>query len=125
MRKTSAFPPAIPILASSSFYDDYDQEAYQEECGIWDSEEGRYIMYKEDYNEWFKSKAQIRPYAVDSGEVAAFQLELTLNEVGKAYLSLERYLLNGIVNSPTDGEIGYGYGVGLKSLARRYGYPGE
>ena len=121
------FPNLFPwadISVDEELYEQYDRDAYDEECGIWDSEDGRYIMYTEEYDEWHSGMAQIRPYTVDSGEVALFQLELRLNETGKAYLALEKYLTEG---RPTksSGRIGQDYGLGLKSLVRKYGLDAE
>jgi len=100
-------------------------QAYNDECGIWDSEDGRYIVHTEDYSDWQRGMASVRPYTVESGEVALFQLQLTLNEIGSAYLSLEKYLTDGIVSLPPGGRIGQDYNFGLKRLIRKYGLDSE
>lgn len=120
-RVLPALFPWADLTVDADTYDEYDEDAFDEECGIWDSEEGRYIMHSEEYKEWHSKMAGIRPYTISSGEVALFQLELTLNEVGSAYLSLETFLTEGVVVSPSSGRIGQGYEFGLKSLAEKYG----
>jgi hypothetical protein len=117
--------PWADLSVDEDIYDEYDEQAYDEECGIWDSEDGRYIMYTDDYSDWQRGMASIRPYTVASGEVALFQLQLTLNEIGSAYLSLEKYLGEGIVSLPPAGRAGQGYNLGLKSLIRKYGLDSE
>lgn len=113
--------PWADLSVDEDVYDEYDEDAYDEECGIWDSEDGCYIMHTEEYSDWRSSFSSVRPYTVEAGEVALFQLQLTLNEIGSAYLSLERYLTEGIVPPQSTGRIGQGYNLGLKSLARQYG----
>ena len=62
------------------------------ECGVWDSEEGGYIMHTKSFSEWFEpGPSGLRPYDED-GEVAHWRLELTLNDIGRAFLQLNRYL---------------------------------
>ena len=120
------YPELLPMLfpwanlkVDPEKYEEYDEDAYNDACGTWDSEDGCYIMHTKSYKDWFDGMAQIRPYDVAAGEVALFQLELELNEIGKAYLSLEKYLTTGMFSEPRSGIIGRGYEFGLKSLVRK------
>jgi hypothetical protein len=117
--------PWADLEVDHEVYDDLDEDAWNEECGVWDSEDDRYIFHTEEYEDWLSRMAQIRPYEVASGEVALFQLELTLNEIGNAYLSLENYLSRGSILEPKPGSTGAGYAFGLKALARKYGLDSE
>ena len=42
--------------------------------------------------EWMKDENNIRPYRVGAGEVAFYQLVLQLNDVAKAFLTVEEYM---------------------------------
>lgn len=72
----------------------FREEAYAEfvnECGVWDSEDGEYILM-EDFDDWAERKLAegLQPYAEDgSGEVALWRLELKLNELGRETLARE------------------------------------
>jgi hypothetical protein len=65
------------------------------ETGIWDSEEKRYIGNTEDFDEWRVGRyepGELRPHSQSGGEVDHWRLTLTLNELGRAVLALERHL---------------------------------
>lgn len=113
--------PWANLNIDTELYDQYDEELFDEQCGIWDSEDSQYILHTEDYEEWQSEMADVRPYTVSSGEVALFQLELTLNDIGNAFLALEPFLIRGTFTPPKSGRIGHDYGYGLKSLAQKYG----
>jgi hypothetical protein len=85
-------------------YEEAAYEAYQEECGHWDKEDGRYY-YHESYDEWKgdRSDNRLRPYGDSFGEVALWQLELTLNDVGRAFLLMDKHL-SGQMMPPIDEE---------------------
>ena len=112
--------PWANLEVDQEIYGDYDEAAHDEECGVWDSEDDCYIMHTEDYDEWLSGMAKIRPYEVAAGEVALFQLEMTLNEIGVAYLSLEKYLSAGSIAVQEEARTGAGYALGLKNLIRKY-----
>lgn len=84
--------PWAKLEIDEYLYEDRDEDAWNEACGIWDSEDGRYIMHTTSLRE-FRDElgAGLRPYEVGD-EVASWQLELTLNDVGKSFLVLDRYL---------------------------------
>jgi hypothetical protein len=108
------------LSIDDEFYEKYDRDQYDLECGAWDNEDHRYILYTEDYGDWRSQFASIRPYECD-GEVAKFRLELQLNKVGKAFLDIEDYLLRGSTSVPDlRGSMGNGYFAGLKALARKH-----
>jgi hypothetical protein len=118
------FPHLFPWAAISideDFYEGYDEAQWDLECGVWDSEDGRYIMHRSDFNEWRSQFADIRPYEIASGEVAQYRLELTLNQVAQAFLTLDQYLSTGTSGQPPDlRPAGRGYSLGLKSLVKKY-----
>lgn len=77
------------------FYDAYDEDRHAEECGVWDQEEGRYMMHIESYGEWIDQQPPFRPYATTAGEVAEYRFELALNELGEAFLKVHGHLAGG------------------------------
>lgn len=74
-------------------YDDADYDQYKAECAIW--VEGDTI-YGEDYSDWRRGRIPegLRPYT-DDGEVAFWRLELKLNELGKAFLVVDKFGMEG------------------------------
>ena len=93
--------PWANLTVDAEKYDAYDEQEWHEECGFGDSEEGRYALHHEEYKDWHRGKPRIRPYTISAGELALFQLELSLSEIGKAYLTLDKFLTEGIVPSPS------------------------
>lgn len=75
--------------------DRFRDEMYPEflnECGVWDSEDGEYVVI-EDFDEWVEQRLApgLQPYAeLANGEVALWRLELKLNELGRETLERER-----------------------------------
>jgi hypothetical protein len=74
-------------------YEDYDYQQFELECGAWDSEDQRYYVF-EDFGEWRDRYFQpgIRPY-MDDGEFAHYRLELKLNDLGRAFLVMDEFLM--------------------------------
>lgn len=95
----TAYEEAIPALfpwadlvVDEATYEDHARQQWDLECGAWDSEDGAYICHSQDFAEWNTGRGSgLRPYD-DDGEVAHWRLELTLNDVGRAFLQLNRYL---------------------------------
>ncbi|NKY38134.1 DUF4365 domain-containing protein [Cellulomonas septica] len=76
-------------------YDDAEYDAYEAECVFYDSEGDRFAS--EGFEEWRASRQKqgLRPYANGAGEVDFWRLELTLNELGKAFLVVDRFGTTG------------------------------
>lgn len=89
--------PWADLHVDEDFYHDYDFSQYELECGTWDSEDQRYF-YGESFDEWRRGRhePELRPYQED-GELAYWQLKLTLNDVGRAFLTLDRRLTEGLL----------------------------
>jgi hypothetical protein len=98
----SPYADALPLLfpwadlhLDENAIDDADENLWMAETGIWDSEEKRIIGNSEDFAEWRASRfptGELRPYSDFAGEVAHWKLVLTLNDLGRGVLALERYL---------------------------------
>ncbi|WP_084599798.1 DUF4365 domain-containing protein [Actinoplanes subtropicus] len=89
--------PWADLQVDEDHYHDYDFAQYELDCGIWDSEDGRYF-YGESFDEWRRAQTwhKLRPYEED-GEVAHWRLQLTLNDVGRAFLTLDQQLTEGLL----------------------------
>lgn len=76
-------------------YDEAEHDAYEVECVIYDNEGDRFVT--EDYDEWRAGRrwAELRPYANAAGEVDFWPLELTLNELGRAFLVVDQFAREG------------------------------
>src|ERR1035437_7727065 len=75
--------------------------------------------------EWRERLPELRPYdIVGSGEVALYRLELVLNEVGNAFLMLDRFLETGErPGGPNPEGLSSATTLGLKGVALRYFWP--
>jgi hypothetical protein len=84
--------PWADLSLDEDTYDSHDEDAWTEACGIWDSEDKCYIMHTKSFEEWRERlPAGLRPYQ-EGGEVAAWRLDLTLNELGRAFLVVDQHL---------------------------------
>lgn len=71
--------PWASLSIDEEFYDDYEAELYR----------------STDYGAPKFGMPTIRPYEIASNEVAIYRLELTLNDLGRAFLTLEPFLIEG------------------------------
>lgn len=73
-------------------YLEADQERYEVECAVW----GSGGLFTETFDEWrARLPGGIRPYRNGAGEVDFFRLELSLNELGRAFLVVDSYASTG------------------------------
>lgn len=74
-------------------YDDAASDLYEVECSIWD-EDDRFLT--EDYDDWRVGRFPegLRPYT-DDGEIGYWRLELTLNNIGQAFLRIDEFATSG------------------------------
>lgn len=113
--------PWADLTVDEEYYEGHDEEAFDNECGIWDGEDKRYIGHTEDFNEWRASLPELRPYEIAGGEVAMYRLELVLNEIGTAFLMLDRFLESGErPGGPNPEKFSAATHYGLKGMVLRY-----
>jgi hypothetical protein len=72
-------------------YDDAEYDAYLSECTFVDREGDR--IYTDDFESWrtHRSALGLRPYACEADEVDYWRLELTLNDLGRAFLLVDKF----------------------------------
>ena len=91
--------PWAEIELHEQTYDWADEDRWEQEEGIWDNEDDRYIMAGDSFEEWRASLPQgLRPYEVGD-EVAKWRLELKLGPVGEAFLVLNDSLQDQLSES--------------------------
>lgn len=88
-----AFPWA-ELEVDEEFYEPREEEEWQLDTGAWDNETGSYLFYTEDFEEWKERRGLrgMRPYEAMNSEVEAYRFRVSLNEIGRAYLVLEKHL---------------------------------
>jgi hypothetical protein len=76
-------------------YDEAEHDDYEAECLIYDNEGDRF--FTADYDEWRAGRQldELRPYANAYGEVDYWRLELTLNDLGTAFLVVDKFAMKG------------------------------
>jgi hypothetical protein len=72
-------------------YDEAEYDGYLSECTFVDREADR--IFTEDFESWRtrRSVLGLRPYAREADEVDYWRLELTLNELGRAFLLVDKF----------------------------------
>jgi hypothetical protein len=75
-------------------YDNAEYDQYEAECSIWDEGDQ---FFTESFDDWRQSLVArgIRPYRNSAGEVDHYRLELTLSELGKAFLVVDKFATEG------------------------------
>ncbi|WP_422750512.1 DUF4365 domain-containing protein [Micromonospora sp. WMMD1219] len=76
-------------------YDGTEYDQYRADCCIWSDEHE--VFAAVPFEEWNRGldAERIRPYRNGGGEVDFYRLELTLNELGKAFLVVDRFATKG------------------------------
>lgn len=84
-------------------YEESEDEAYTEECGHYDKEDGQYY-YHESREEWNSGRDSgvLRPYEIASGELALWRLEMSLNDVGRSFLLMDKFLSGVLVRQTNE-----------------------
>lgn len=83
--------PWADVSVDEDFYERFDHDRYEQECGVWDAGSGSHLG-TEDFSDWKQRQPTIRPYEVEAGELGKYRLVLCLSQVGKDFLTSEQYL---------------------------------
>jgi hypothetical protein len=102
MDYAEALPRVFPwaeLTLDIDTYDWADEEQWDLECGIWDSEDQRYAGHTFTFREWSERHVRdgLRPYE-DDGEVAKWRLEVDLNSLGRAFVEVDEYLSSALAD---------------------------
>ena len=91
---TDVFPRLFPwaeFSADEDFFEENDESLWREYHCYYDKEEGMWLVVGDSFEE-FRRKLNPMRSIIHSGEVAEYMMVLGLNELGKAFLSVEKYL---------------------------------
>jgi hypothetical protein len=98
---TSRYSDVVPQLFAwadvsphKETYDGADREQFEDECVTHDEGDRFETM---DYRAWMAGRGlpDLRPYENVDGEVDYWRLELTLNELGKAFVVVDQFAMTG------------------------------
>lgn len=90
--------PKLFAWADSDIHEETYYERYEADCSVWDEDDQFFTM---TFDEWRYSFAAatngIGPYeTAGGGEVEYFRIELTLNDLGKAFLMVDKFASDGV-----------------------------
>lgn len=91
------FPRLFPwatFSADEDFFEKSDEELWKEYNCWYDKEEDDWIVVGESFNDFRKSLNPMR-HIDHAGEVAEYMMVLGLNELGKAFLTVDEYVSKG------------------------------
>jgi hypothetical protein len=84
--------PWASVSVDEWTYESADEDAWALECGIWDSENKEYVGHTVTFAEWRSRQHDgLRPY-MENGEIAYWRLELELNHLGRAFVTVDDHL---------------------------------
>lgn len=95
--------PWADVVIHEESYDEADRQEWEAECVHTDKE--GYQFESESYEDWHKKfdDVGLRPYSNSFGEVDHWQLELVLNDLGRAFLLVDEFAMsNGSFLTPGD-----------------------
>lgn len=91
---TEVFPRLFPwanFSVDEDYYEDYDEAFWREYHCIYDKEEHEWLIVGDTFEEYRKKLDPMR--SIDySGEVAEYMLILSLNDLGKSFLSVNEFV---------------------------------
>lgn len=91
---TVVFPKLFPwanISADEEYYEEVDEEKWREYHCYFDSEDKDWIVVGDSFDA-FRQKLDPMRSIDHSGEVAEYMLVLTLNELGKSFLTVDKFV---------------------------------
>jgi len=89
--------PWADFVPDHDLYAENAYNRYLQENGIWDSEEQEMrILDQDEWSEYVREACSpgVRPYEYEGGggEIASYRLQLSVNDIGKAFLELDKFL---------------------------------
>ena len=91
---TEVFPRLFPwanFSADEEFFEEDDMDLWRELHCHYDKEDGEWIVVGDTFEEFRKKRGPMR--SIDhSGEVAEYMMVLSLNELGRAFLEVDKFV---------------------------------
>lgn len=91
---TEVFPKLFPwaiFSADEDFFEEYDMDCWREQHCHYDEEDGGWIIVGDSFDK-FRQKLDPMRSINTSGEVAEYMMVLSLNELGKAFLEVDKFV---------------------------------
>jgi len=88
--------PWADFEIDEDYYEDYDEDDFYTQYGIWDSEKKDYVGATISFQEYLSELPEIRPIEGADGEVHYYRLVFKLNELGTSFVTINDFLENGI-----------------------------
>lgn len=100
---TEVFPQLFPwanFSVDDDYYEEYDESFWREYHCVYDEEEHEWLVVGDTFEEYRKKLDPMR--SIDhSGEVAEYMLVLSLNELGRSFLTVNNYVSQNQVYAGT------------------------
>ncbi len=90
---TDVFPKLFPwadFSADEDFYEENDRDTWLQYCCYYDEEDGEWLNVGDTFEEFRRKLNPIRSIDI-IGEVAEYMLVLSLNELGKSFLTVNEF----------------------------------
>lgn len=91
---TEVFPRLFPwaiFSADEEFFEENDMNLWREYHCYYDKEDGEWLVVGDTFEEFRKKLSPMR--SIDhAGEVAEYMMILSLNELGKAFLNVDKFV---------------------------------
>jgi hypothetical protein len=88
--------PWAKFTIDDDYYYDSEYDDYQNNFGFWDPEDKVYISSYDEFKIYRENLPKFRGLDDASGEIKFYRLDIELNELGKSFLILNKFLENGI-----------------------------
>lgn len=97
------FFPWADVSEDEEVYEEAVTERWIEDHGFWDSEAGEYVYDHTHLAEYLENRreyghySELEPYD-ETGEIAKYRLELTLNSIGTGFLAVAGYIYDSTIS---------------------------
>lgn len=100
---TMVFPKLFPwadFTADDDFYEEYDKSLWRNYNCCYDKEYDKWVIVGDSFEEFRKKLDPMRSIN-HSGEVAEYMMKLSLNELGKSFLNIDKFISQNLIYSDT------------------------
>lgn len=95
---TDVFPRLFPwaeFSADEEFFEEFDKANWREDNCVYDNEDDKWLIVGDEFEEYRRELSPMR--CIDhSGEVAEYMMILSLNELGRSFLNVDRFVSQNI-----------------------------
>lgn len=84
--------PWAEFSIDDEYYEDQDEQDWIDNYAIYDREDDCYRSATMSLEEYKNNLSGLRPIEMGSGEIHFYRLEISLNELGEAFIQLNHHL---------------------------------